>query len=208
MKRILAGFVLFLLIAGIGGAQQEPPAQSVGAKPPSPPASPQTDPSAQFNETFVIGLQDVLQVNVWKEPDHSVPQAVVRPDGKITMPLIGDIQAAGFTPKQLGENITERLKTILEIPSVTVIVLRIESRKVSIVGQVAKPGFYPLGAPMTVLDLIAQAGGLTEYAKTKDIKILRKKDGKTLNFNYKDVIKGKNLQQNVYLENGDIVLVP
>jgi len=89
-----------------------------------------------------------------------------------------------------------------------VMVLKIESQRVSIVGNVSKPGTYPLGSPLTVLELIARAGGLTEYANTKNIKIVRKKDGTTLNFNYKDAIKGKNLKQNVYLENGDIVMVP
>jgi len=171
-------------------------------------ASPQKIPDTAAPETFVIGLEDVLRVDVWREAELSAPQIVVRPDGKITLPLIGDVQAAGFTTKQLQDNLTERFKEFAQAPTVSVMVLKIESQRVSIVGNVSKPGTYPLGSPLTVLELIARAGGLTEYANTKNIKIVRKKDGTTLNFNYKDAIKGKNLKQNVYLENGDIVMVP
>ena len=171
-------------------------------------ASPQKNPDTGALENFVIGLEDVLRVDVWREAELSAPQIVVRPDGKITLPLIGDVQAAGFTTKQLQDNLTERFKEFAQAPTVSVMVLKIESQRVSIVGNVSKPGTYPLGSPLTVLELIARAGGLTEYANTKNIKIVRKKDGTTLNFNYKDAIKGKNLKQNVYLENGDIVMVP
>jgi len=171
-------------------------------------ASPQKNPDTGALENFVIGLEDVLRIDVWREPELSAPQIVVRPDGMITLPLIGEIQAAGLTTKQLRENLTERFKEFAQAPTVSVMVLKIESQKVSIIGSVGKPGAYPLGSPMTVLELIARAGGLTEYAKSKDITIVRKKDGSTLRFNYKDVIRGKNLKQNVYLENGDIVMVP
>ena len=164
--------------------------------------------SVPVGENFVIGLEDVLQINVWKEPDFSVQSVVVRPDGKITLPVIGDIQANGLTTKQLQDSYIDRLRTYVKDPTVTVIVVKIESQKVSIVGAVGKPGAYPMGAPMTVLELIAKAGGLTDYAKATRIKILRKKDGRLLLFNYKDAINGRNLKQNVILENGDMVLVP
>jgi polysaccharide export outer membrane protein len=159
---------------------------------------------------FVIGLEDVLAVSVWKEPDLSVKEVMVRPDGKISIPLVGDIQASGFTPEQLQEKITEKLKEFVASPNVTVVVLRIASRSVSIVGQVAKPGIYYLGAPMTVLELLARAGGLQEEAKKKDISVVREEGGRTvsLKFNYKDVSNGKNLQQNITLRNGDVVIVP
>lgn len=206
MKQILFVTSLFLAFAGIGVTQQSMPLKSSTA--PLPAASPQKDSAPQVSENFVIGLEDVLSIYVWKEPELSAPSIVVRPDGKITLPLIGDIQASGSTPEQLKEVLTQRLKDYVEIPTVTVSVLRIESQKVSIVGSVGRPGTYALGAPLTVLELIARAGGLTEYAKAKDIKIVRKKDGRTLFFNYKDVIKGKKLEQNIILENGDIVLVP
>jgi polysaccharide biosynthesis/export protein len=219
MKKILLCMSLVLVVQTIVFAQQKPPATQqkppvTQAKPPAQAAPPTTvvvtqkEGLPQVSENFVIGLEDTLAVSVWKEADHSAPQVVVRPDGMITLPLIGEIRAAGLTPAQLEANIAEKLKTFLTAPSVTVSVLKIESQKVSIVGQVGRQGSYPLGSPMTVLDLIAKAGGLTEYAKAKDIKILRKKDGKVLNFNYKDVIKGKNMKQNVFLENGDTVMVP
>jgi len=208
MKQILLCMSLILALAVSGLAFQNPP--SKGGAPQRPAAAvPQGKaPASEVSENFVIGLEDVLSINVWKEPELSVPQVVVRPDGKITIPLIGDVQASGLTTKKLQDALAERLKEFVAAPTVTVTVLKIESQKVSIVGQVARPGAYPIGAPMTVLDLIARAGGLTEFAKTKSIKIVRKRDGKTLLFNYKDVINGRNLGQNIVLENGDIVLVP
>jgi polysaccharide export outer membrane protein len=201
MKQIFCVTTLFLVTAGLvysrpsilGG-------EALGVL--------QDTSNSQVSDSFVIGLEDVLSINVWKEPELSAAEVVVRPDGMITLPLIGDVEASGITTGKLQEAIAGRLKKYVATPTVTVTVVRIESHKVSIVGQVAKPGSYPMIAPMTVLELIARAGGLTEFAKTKDIKIVRKKDGKTLSFNYKDVIKGKNLSQNVILEVGDIVLVP
>ncbi len=207
MKQTLFLLSVMVTLACIGFAHQPPQAQA-GAVQNQAATSPPKSSDTGVPETFVIGLEDILRVDVWREPELSAAQIVVRPDGKITLPLIGDVQAAGFTTKQLQENLTERFKEYAQAPTVSVMVLKIESQKVSIVGNVAKPGTYPLGSPMTVLELIARAGGLTEYAKSKNIKIVRKKDGTTLNFNYNDAIKGKNLKQNVYLENGDIVMVP
>ena len=207
MKQTLFLLSLMVILACAGFAYQMQAVQG-GTAQSQAAASPQKSSDTGAPETFVIGLEDVLRVDVWREPELSAPQIVVRPDGKITLPLIGDVQAAGFTTKQLQENLTERFKEFAQAPTVSVMVLRIESQKVSIIGNVGKPGAYPLGSPMTVLELIARAGGLTEYAKSKNITIVRKKDGTTLKFNYKDVINGKNLKQNVYLESGDIVLVP
>jgi len=202
MKQILGITSLLLVFAVLGLAQQKPPVKNAAVQP----VAAQTQ---QVDENYVIGLEDVLAINVWKDTDHSAPQVVVRPDGKITLPLIGDMQANGLTTKQLQEAVAERLKEFfVSVPTITVTVTRIESKKVSIVGAVAKPGAYPLGAPMTVLDLIARAGGLTEFAKATKIKIVRKRDGRILAFNYKDIMNGKNLSQNVILENGDIVMVP
>ncbi len=162
------------------------------------------------SEDFIIGLEDILSVNVWREPDLSVKEVMVRPDGKISLPLIGDVQASGLTVKQLQEKITERLKEYVAAPTVAVAVLKIASQSVSIVGQVAKPGVYYLGSPMTVLELLAKAGGLTEYANKKKIAIVRKEGNQTryFRFNYKEVAKGENLQQNITLKNGDVVIVP
>jgi polysaccharide export outer membrane protein len=208
MKQILGIASLSLLFAVFGLAQQKPPVKNAAGQPAAAQTQ-QVPSSSQVDENYVIGLEDVLAVNVWKDADHSAPQVVVRPDGKITLPLIGDMQANGLTTKQLQEAVAERLKEFfVSVPTITVTVTKIESKKVSIVGAVAKPGAYPLGAPMTVLDLIARAGGLTEFAKATKIKIVRKRDGRILAFNYKDIMNGKNLGQNVVLENGDIVMVP
>jgi polysaccharide export outer membrane protein len=126
------------------------------------------------------------------------------------VPLVGDIQASGLTPMQLQERVTERMKEYVAAPSVTIVVLRIGSRSVSIVGQVAKPGIYYLGAPMTVLELLARAGGIGPDAEEKKIAIVRTEGGKTVSyrFNYNDVSKGKRLEQNIELKNGDTVIVP
>jgi polysaccharide export outer membrane protein len=166
--------------------------------------------SAGVTDDYVIGMEDVLAVSVWKEPELSVKELVVRPDGKISLPLVNDIQASGSTPRQLQEQIAEKLKKFIETPNVNVTVIKVFSHTVSVVGQVNRPGLYTLGSPTTVLDILARAGGLTEFAKTKDIKIVRKENGKTqlFPFNYKNVIKGKDLQQNITLQNGDVLMVP
>jgi polysaccharide export outer membrane protein len=206
MKKILLSVSLILAFAGMGVAQQKPPAKGGAAKPA--PAEPQQKiATPQVAEDFVIGVEDVLAVSIWKDADTSVPNVVVRPDGKITLPLIGDVLASGLTTKQLADSITEKIKKFLDEPTVAVIVVRIESQKVSIVGAIGHPGSYPLGAPMTVLELIARAGGLADFAKTKSIRIVRKKGGRIFMFNYKEVISGIHLEQNIYLENGDIVMV-
>ena len=202
MKKILM-IALILGVASAWAAQsQKPPA----------PAPPQTQTPAQSaaSKDFLIGLEDVLSVFVWREPDLSVKEVTVRPDGKITIPLINDIQAAGLTVDQLQERITEQLKDFVASPSVTVVVVKVMSQKVSIVGEVGQPGVYPLGGPMTVLELLARAGGFREYAKKKNITIVRQESGQSVRykFNYKDVSEGKNLQQNIALKNGDIIIVP
>ena len=162
------------------------------------------------SENYVIGSEDVLAVNIWKEPEISrtVP---VRPDGKITLPLVGDIQASGLTPKALQENIAQGLRSYVASPEVTVIVQEVKSLKFNIVGEIARPGTYPLGQPMKVLDAIAVAGGLRDFAKGSHIYVLRTKADNTqekLPFDYKQVIKGKKLSQNVELRPGDTIVIP
>jgi polysaccharide biosynthesis/export protein len=162
------------------------------------------------NKTYVIGENDVLDVDVWKEKEISrtIP---VRPDGKISLPLIGEIQANGMTPLQLQDDIAQRLKGFLANPEVTVIVTDPRSHHFNIVGQVAKPGAYPLSQSMTVLDAIAAAGGFRDFAKETKIYVLRTNpDGKQerLPFNYKDAIKGKKPENNVVLKPGDTIVVP
>ena len=159
---------------------------------------------------YVVGHQDILAITVWKEPELSIKELVVRPDGKISLPLVGDIIANGLTPKQLQDEIAGKLKEFVAAPNVFVVVLKTVSKSVSVVGQVGKPGTYIIGGPTTVLEILARVGGLTELAKEKSIKILRKENGKEVQFpfNYKDAIRGKNLQQNIQLKDGDIVMVP
>lgn len=161
-------------------------------------------------DDLIIGPDDVLAINVWKEPE--VSQTVpVRPDGKISLPLIGEVMASGLTPIQLQASITDALDNYLSHPAVTVIVHEVKSQKYVVVGQVAKPGSYELQTPMTVLDAIAAAGGPLEYAKLKSIYVLRpgaKGTAVRLPFNYKEAMKGKHLAQNVELRSRDTVVVP
>ena len=158
----------------------------------------------------MIGREDVLAINVWGEPEISSPKVIVRPDGKISLPLINEIEVTGLTTLQLQERIREGLKEFLAAPVVNVAITEIHSQMVYILGEVAKPGAYPLGSPTTVLELIAKAGSFTELAKTKKIVITRKHGNQQIQsyFNYKEFLEGKNLQQNISLNNGDIVIVP
>jgi polysaccharide biosynthesis/export protein len=162
------------------------------------------------DSSYLIGDDDVLAINIRNQQDfrQTVP---VRPDGKISLPLIGDIQAEGRTPMQLQENIVEKLKAYINYPDVTVIVQQINSKKFNILGRVVRPGAYPLSATTTVLDAIAQAGGFQDFAKRRDIYILRENpDGSEsrFRFNYKDVILGKQRGENIKLEPSDTVVVP
>jgi polysaccharide export outer membrane protein len=159
---------------------------------------------------YVIGNDDILAINVWKEAEisRSVP---VRSDGKISLPLVGEVQAGGKTPRALKAEIAEKLKSYISEPEVTVIVQEMRSKKFNILGQVARPGSYPIANSMTVLDGLALAGGFRDFAKKKSIYVLRRMaDGsqKRLLFNYKEVIEGKHPEQNVRLEPGDTVVVP
>jgi polysaccharide export outer membrane protein len=156
-------------------------------------------------KTFVIGAEDVVLIRVWREPELSGPVRV-RTDGKISLPLGGEVVAAGKTPEQLSQDITKALGGFVNSPLVIVSVQEVRSKRYSITGEVGRPGIYPLVSPTTVIEAIVQAGGLKEYAKKSKITILR--HGKLLKFNYNDVVRGKNLAQNVLLENGDLIVVP
>jgi polysaccharide biosynthesis/export protein len=158
---------------------------------------------------YKIGEQDVLDVSVWKEPDLS-RQVPVRPDGKISLPLLNDVQAAGLTPVQLASQITESLNKYMTNPQVTVIVNQVNSQRVYIVGEVTHAGAYVLLPDMTVLQALSNAGGFTPFANVKNIYVLRHQSGKQerLVFNYKEVISGKRTEQNVELKAGDTIIVP
>ena len=162
------------------------------------------------DDTFVIGNDDVLAINVWneKEISRSVP---VRSDGRISLPLVGEVQAAGQTPLKLEVEIATKLKSFISEPEVTVIVQQINSQKFNILGMVNKPGSYVISNSATVLDAIALAGGFRDFAKQKNVYVLRQNPDGTqvrLPFNYKDVVKGKNAEQNVKLQPRDTIFVP
>ena len=169
--------------------------------------SPQAQPAS---DEFVIGTGDLLDINVWKNPEISrvLP---VRSDGKIALPLIGELRARGRTAKQLEGDIAEKLKDYIANPAVTVIVQEIRSQKIDVLGMVMHPGSFPLIKPMTVMNAIAAAGGFRDFAKDKDVYILRRDaNGKQLRlpFNYRNVVKGQNVGQNIELEPNDTVIIP
>jgi polysaccharide export outer membrane protein len=201
--RPLAAAGMVMLLGGVGIAQGTTPKPQVANPPPAAAAASEATPD------YIIGPDDVLTIIVWREKDMS-GDVGVRPDGKISLPLINDVQAAGLTPEQLRVQLTELVGKVVEEPTVTVMVKDINSRKVFITGQVTKPGPYPLRGPTTVLQLIAVAGGLTEFADTENIAVLRNVNGKpqSFRFNYKDVSKRRNLEQNLELRPGDTVVVP
>jgi polysaccharide biosynthesis/export protein len=199
-----------VLSAALAAAQaptsQSPvPVASTPQQPPAQAAPPGVTPPAGY----VIGPEDVLSIVVWREKDMST-DAVVRPDGKITLPLLNDLQAAGMTPAELRVSVEGAASKYIADPNVTVIVKAINSRKVHILGNVMKAGTYPIAGEMTVLQLIALAGGLQEYADGKHITVMRKQDGQDqlLKFNYNDVVRQRNLQQNILLKPGDTIVVP
>ena len=158
---------------------------------------------------YVIGPDDVLAVVFWREKDMSA-DVTVRPDGKITLPLVNDIQASGLTPEQLRDDLSKAAAKYIEVPAVTVVVKAINSRKVFVTGMVGKQGPYPLLGPTTVMQMLATAGGVQEFADAKNIMILRTENGRqvSIRFNYNDVRKGKNLKQNIELKPGDTIIVP
>ena len=200
-KCVFRRIVPVLLVAAMAvpaAAQQTP------AAPPPAPAQ-----SVSLPSDYVIGPEDVLVVVFWRD-EKMGGEVVVRPDGRISLALLQDIQAAGLTPEQLRGEIEKAAQKFLSEPNATVVVKTINSRKVHILGNVVRPGTFPLNGDMNVLQIIALAGGLQEYADAKNITIVRKDAGKDkpLKFNYRDVSRGKNLEQNVALKPGDTVIVP
>ncbi len=165
--------------------------------------------NADADPNYIIGAQDVLSISVWKEAELT-KEVPVRPDGKISMPLLNDVQAAGLTPTQLAAQITVSLKKFVTDPQVTIIVTQINSQRVYIMGEVIRAGAYPLLPQMTFLQALSSAGGFTQFANLKKIYLLRQENGKQQKypFNYKDVIAGKSGEQNIVLIAGDTIVVP
>jgi len=208
---VIASWAAAALVAAstLATAQtQQPPAHPPVAPPPAPAAA-AVPTGVTPPADYIIGPEDLLSVVFWRDKELSA-DVVVRPDGKISLPLLNDVAAAGLTPEQLRVKVIENAKRYIEDPNATVVVRQINSRKVFITGEVQKPGPYALTAPTTVLQLISMAGGLREYADGKKIVVMRTESGRQMGyrFNYKDVINRKNMKQNIELKPGDTVLVP
>ena len=234
---VVVGWPATMVDAAIASAKKEPvnkasasPAPGKNVLPPMPaagteapaaeqPAAPVTEPIASSpdmaktrgtTDDYVIGAGDTLQISVWKEPDASVPSVVVRPDGKIAMPLLKEVVVAGLTPTQVEKNVTERLTKFINSPDVSVVVTNINSKKIYIVGAVKKEGPIAYTYRMSVMQALSEAGGLTDYAKRKKIYVLRNDNGKDYHFafNYDEVIKGEKMEQNIQLLPGDTLIIP
>jgi polysaccharide export outer membrane protein len=216
-KQIVLIVVVFWIAAGSLMAQTQAadlkspePAASDTAKPADIPKPADTaKPAVDVPLGYIVGDSDVIRVNVWKEPEVS-QTVVVRTDGNISLPLINEVKVSGMTPLQIQDLVAEKLKAFLNSPQVTVTVIEIHSKRAFITGEVARPGTYSLNAQTTVLQLIAQAGGFTPFAKTDSIVVLRTEDGRQsrLKFKYKEVVQGKKTEQNIALHPGDTVVVP
>jgi polysaccharide export outer membrane protein len=189
------------------GAAKPIPASATDTSDPSKMAgSPSTQPSLADEKTFVIGPEDQIEIVVWGNPQIGGP-VLVRPDGRVSVTLVGEVQAAGRTPSELSNDLGELLKQkdILKRPQVSVKVLQINSKKYMINGEVLKPGPFPLVVPTRVMEALVNAGGFKDFANKKDIVIIR--GAQRLRFNWNDVVKGKHPEQNVFLEPGDIIIV-
>jgi polysaccharide export outer membrane protein len=170
------------------------------------PAKPDASTTAAVDpKTYVIGAEDILFIRVWREQDFTSTYPV-RPDGKITLPLIGDVQAAGLTPERLGDQLKQALSDYINAPDVTVSLQQVNSKKFFITGEVNRPGEYPLVTPTRIFDALSNAGGFRDFANKKKIIIIR--GAERIKFNYQDILKGKNLDQNIFLESGDTIVVP
>ena len=225
VSRLLApvvGLIVTTAFAGLTafGAQQPPTAASAAVAAAVTPAGETPSNDAPSNATpadrtsaagdYLIGADDVLSIMFWKDKDLSAPEVTVRPDGKVTLPLLNDVRASGLTPEQLRDSIREAALKFVEDPNPTVIVKEIRSRRVFITGQVEKAGPYPLNGTTTILQLIAMAGGLKDFADGKNISVMRNEGGRqeVFPFNYQDVVRKRDLRQNIELRPGDTVVVP
>lgn len=179
------------------------------ASPEQQPIAPAAPAEVALPDDYVVGPEDVLGVVFWREAELS-GDVTVRPDGRVTLPVVGELQAAGLRPEDLKKQIETAAAKYVTDPNVTVVVRAINSRRVFVTGRVTTPGVHLLKGPLTVMQAIALSGGVTEFADAKNIKVLRIVHGKsvTLPFNYKDVVRGRKLEQNILLLPGDTVVVP
>ena len=193
---LIKKLVLLSVLAGLSAS----PLLSAQAE-----SMPDPDPSADF----IIKANDILEIFVWKEPDLT-RNVLVRPDGYISFPLVQDLRASGMKPSQLKASLEEKLREYLTEPNVTVIVDQIRHYRIYVTGKVQAPSSFILEKPITVLQAISLAGGLQEFAKESDVEIVRSTSQgySYLDFDYKEIIRGRNVSQNIYLESGDVVVVP
>jgi len=206
MKSIWKAAVAALVLVSTIAMAQDAPAQPAA----SPASDKKTNPASdtQGGPEYVIGPQDVLHISVWKEADLTATLPV-RPDGKISLPLLNDVQASGLTPRQLADSVTEKLKKYIADPRVTVVVTEINSKRVYLVGEVLHAGATAMLPNMTVLQALSSAG-LNQFANTKGIYVLRTENGKQhkLPVNYRKLVKGEQIEQNYLLQPGDTIVVP
>ncbi len=196
-------FAVTISVGLYGQAKQESPKPGAETAPLPAPKNAEGVGAAVDPNKYVLGPEDVIFIKTWREADFTF-QAGVRPDGKITVPLVGEVDAAGLTPQQLTNSLKEKLSKYINTPDVTVIVQEVRSKKYYMDGEWVRPGAYALVTPTTVLEAISISGGFKEFGDRKHVRILRKTESKL--FNYNEVIKGKKLEQNIYLENGDHVI--
>ncbi|MGD0568915.1 MAG: polysaccharide biosynthesis/export family protein [Candidatus Sulfotelmatobacter sp.] len=209
MKRVTKLACCMLLGFGTSAVWAQDVSDASAAKPEKAASETRTEAAAPaVPSDYVIGADDTLHITVWKEPDMSVTLPV-RPDGKISIPLLNDVQAAGMTPMQLGASITEKLKKYIADPRVTVVVTAMNSQRIYVLGEVTHTGAMALLPHMTVLQVLASAG-FTQFANLKAIYLLRLENGQEtkMPFNYKEAIKGRGTQQNIVLKPGDTLVVP
>jgi polysaccharide biosynthesis/export protein len=202
MKTMKTGlYVILMTLLIVLPALAQTPKERVSPK--SDPGDPQVD-----SATYVIGPEDVLDIFVWKETDLS-RRVPVRMDGKISLPLVGEIQAAGLTPLQLKQQLITKLQDYVEVPNVTVTVMEVNSFKVYVTGQVAKPGVFVLRSETTILQIISMAGGFTQWANQGNLILVRREQGQEKKYivNYKKIISGEDLSQNLILKSGDTIIV-
>ena len=203
VQTLLCGLSAGWLFPGTALAQKQP-ATSTRNDASSAPVKPETT-AAVDPKTYVIGAQDILMIKVWREQDFTGLYPV-RPDGKITIPLVGDVQASGLTPERLGDQLKQALSDFINAPDVSVSLQTVNSKKFFITGEVYRAGEYSLATPTRVFDALSNAGGFKDFANKKKIIIMR--GAERLKFNYQDILRGKNLEQNILLENGDTIVVP
>jgi polysaccharide biosynthesis/export protein len=211
MKKVAKFGCLALLVCFAAGVWAQDDSSQPTEEKPTKVAAPAPDSSTSVPQSppdYVIGADDTLHVSVWKEPDLTVT-VPVRPDGKISLPLLDDVQAAGITPMQLSGTIREKLKKYVADPRVTVVVTAMNSRRIFVTGEVTHSGAMPLLPNMTMLQALSSAG-FTQFANLKAVYLLRTVGGKQekLPFNYKQVVKGKHPEENILLRPGDTIVVP